>query len=98
MKKLLIALCVVGFGVTGFSKADSGADKKLLTDKMTKACKTELAKEPALDGTQDGEAIWKNLEDKEHSKVKLSKNCDNAHEAYEAKYHKGDKAEESEKH
>lgn len=88
MKTLFLTLVVVAFSLSAFAKKD---DKQTLINSMVKNCKAELAKDPALADTSDGEGVWKNLEDKEHAKVKLSKKCDDAHEKYEHKYHKEDK-------
>ena len=88
MKYVVTILLALSFGTTVFAKKDEAADKQKLVDGMVKACKADLAKAPALADTTDGETVWKNLEDKEHSNVKISKNCHNAHEKYEHKYHK----------
>jgi hypothetical protein len=94
MKKIiLVPLAIALASSFAFAKKD---EKQTLISSMTKACKTELAKDPALTDTTDGEAVWKNLEDKEHSSVKLSKACHTAHEKYEDKYHRGE--EENETH
>ena len=95
MKTLFLTLVVLAFGLSAFAKKD---DKQTLIDSMVKHCKTELAKDPGLTDTTDGEAVWKNLEDKEHAKVKLSKKCDTAHEKYEHKYHKEGTEEEKGEH
>lgn len=94
-KQLLVVLVASQFGMA-FAK-DGAADKQKMTDKMVSACKMELAKDPALSDTSDSEMVWKNLEDKEHAKIKLSKNCNMAHEKYEHKFHK-EQSEESETH
>jgi hypothetical protein len=91
MKKFMIV--VLGLALSNASFAAN--DKKALTDKMVSACKADLAKEPALSDTSDSEAVWRNLEDKEHTHVKLSKKCHAAHEKYEAKYHKEDEEHEN---
>jgi hypothetical protein len=97
MKVFLAMLIASACSLCAFAKGDGTADKANLINKMVSACKEELAKDPALTETTDGEMVWKNLEDKEHAKVKLSKNCDKAHEKYEHKYHK-EESSESEHH
>lgn len=92
MKRLAISLIGCCLTVSAFAKGKD--NKEILIKNMVKACKTELAKDPALADTTDGETVWKNIEDKEHGTVKLSKNCHNAHEKYEAKYHKEESDEE----
>ncbi|MBL7669701.1 MAG: hypothetical protein JNM39_04385 [Bdellovibrionaceae bacterium] len=92
MKTLIASAIALGLA----SSAYAANDKKALTDRMLSACKTDLAKEPALTEITDSEAVWRNLENKEHAKVKLSKNCHAAHEKYEAKFHKDEEAEEHE--
>jgi hypothetical protein len=62
----------------------------MLIKKMATACKAELAQDPSLSETTDGEKVWRNLEDKKHPQAKFSKGCHSAHEKYEAKYHKED--------
>ena len=96
MKKHLI-LILIASQVGIVHAMDSAADKQKMTDKMISACKMELAKDPALSDTSDSEMVWKNLEDKEHAKMKLSKKCNMAHEKYEHKFHK-EQGEQSETH
>jgi hypothetical protein len=95
--QIAIAASTLMIGSMAFAKADASA-KDALVKKMVTACKAELGKEPGLTDMTDGEKVWRNLEDKEHAKVKLSKNCHNAHEKYEAKYHKDEESEENEHH
>lgn len=92
MRFIFLSVLVLAFSASAFAKKD---EKQVLIDKMVTNCKAELGKEPALAETKDAETVWRNLEDKEHSKVALSKQCHTAHEAYEHKYHK-DEAEEGE--
>lgn len=94
MKKIFSISLVVAF-ISSIALAKKN-DKQAMIGNMAKLCKIELAKDPALGDTTDGEAIWKNLEDKEHAGIKLSKNCGTAHEQYEHKYHKEEANEESE--
>jgi hypothetical protein len=91
MKSIALALVVTALSLSAYAKRD---DKQTLIDSMAKNCKSELAKTPKLTDLTDGETVWKNLEDKEHSKVALSKDCEAAHEKYEAKYHKEDEKSE----
>jgi hypothetical protein len=98
MKTFFAVLIALSFSGSAFAKKDSAAEKQKLIDKMVSACKAELAKDPALAETSDGETVWRNLEDKEHANVKFAKNCHVAHEKYEHKYHKDEEHEEGEKY
>lgn len=89
----LLAITLVGCCLSASAFAKGKTDKETLVKNMVSACKAELAKDPALTDTTDAENVWKNLEDKEHSKVKLSRRCHSAHEKYEAKYHKDEEGE-----
>ena len=93
MKWILSSLMILS--LTASAKTDSEAVKKKLVDHMVTACKNELSKDPALAEIKDGEAVWRNLEDKEEvAKMKLSKGCHAAHEKYEDKYHRGEEHDE----
>jgi hypothetical protein len=94
MKNVIASLAVLAICASAFAKTTE-ATKESLIKSMVTSCKAELAKEPALTETTDGETIWKNLEDKEHSQVKFSKNCHAAHEKYEHKFHKEDEESET---
>jgi hypothetical protein len=85
MKFVMISIIALAFSASAYAKND---DKQTLINSMVKNCKAELAKDPALKDTKDGETVWRNLEDKENSKMKFSKSCHAAHEKYEHKYHK----------
>lgn len=91
-----LAILVIGSCLSVSAYAKGKTDKETLVKNMVSACKAELANDPALTDTTDGETVWKNIEDKEHGTVKLSKTCHSAHEKYEAKYHKEDAGEEHE--
>ena len=92
MKFILVSL--LSLSLSTFAANKNSEKEKLITGMVT-SCKAELAKDPAMTDKSDAEAVWKNIEDKEHGSVKLSKACHNAHEKYEHKYHKED--EENEK-
>ena len=93
MKKIVLVSTLSLVASFAFAKDE----KQVLINNMVKACQSELAKDPALTDTSNGETVWKNLEDKEHAKVKFAKTCHAAHEKYEAKYHKEGENEEGEK-
>jgi len=56
MKTIFLSLVVVAFGLSAYAKKDL---KQTLTSAMVKNCAAELAKDPALTDTADGEAVWK---------------------------------------
>lgn len=95
MKKVILTAVVLAFA-SSMALAKTTDMKQMMIKHMTTACKADLAKEPALKDFTDGEMIWKNLEDKEHAGVKLTKACNMAHEKYEHKFHKGEEAGEHE--
>ena len=82
MKKAILTFVVLSVSLSAYAKDP----RKKLTAKMAKVCKYELTQEPTLTDDSDGDAIWKNLEDKKNNKkMPLSKKCANAHEAYKEK-------------
>jgi hypothetical protein len=97
MIKTIVVTIALTFAVSA-AFAKKSDEKEKLVKNMVKSCKADLAKDPAQTNTTDGEAVWKNLEDKENGTVKLSKACHSAHEKYEAKYHKEDEAKEKAEH
>lgn len=96
----LLTISIVTFITASFAFAKSGeTDKKQLIANMAKNCKAELAKAPAFTGVvTDGEAVWRNLESKENSSVRLSRKCHYAHEKYEHKYHNEEAEHEAGEH
>jgi hypothetical protein len=98
MKTMILATILLAFPLASFAKKDPAAEKQAIVNKMVTSCKAELDKAPKLADTTDSEAVWRNLEDKEHSKVAFSKKCHEAHEKYEGKYHKDEEANEEHEH